>query len=212
MEVVAEYKGKPDLSTFAQLLYTSANEYGTCLLVVENNNVGFSVLEKLIEMNYPNLYYSLKSSHEFIDPSIAETNSSAIAGFTTSMKTRPLIIAKLEEFIRNKSLKINSNRLLDEIRTFVWMHGKPQAMRGYNDDLIMSLAIACWVRDTALMANKRSEQYNKACLDAMILTNTKISTKIPGQNGYNKKLDIDANLKKGNERDNYIKYSWLFKG
>ena len=163
-------------------------------------------------MNYPNLYYSLKSSHEFIDPSIAETNSSAIAGFTTSMKTRPLIIAKLEEFIRNKSLKINSNRLLDEIRTFVWMHGKPQAMRGYNDDLIMSLAIACWVRDTALMANKRSEQYNKACLDAMIMTNTKISTKIPGQNGYNKKLDIDANLKKGNERDNYIKYSWLFKG
>ena len=32
------------------------------------------------------------------------TNS--VPGFTTTLKTRPLIVAKLEEFIRNKIIKI----------------------------------------------------------------------------------------------------------
>jgi len=212
MEVVAEYKGKPNLEMFAQLLFSTANEYGQCLMVVENNNIGYNVLEKLIEMQYPNLYYSHKTTHDSVDPLVAETMSNVVPGFTTSMKTRPLIIAKLEEFIRNKLLILYSNRVLDEIRTFVWVHGKPQAMRGYNDDLVMSLAIACWVRDTALMANKRAEDYNRACLDAMVVANTKINTKIPGQVGYNRSLDHD----KGTERENAIKqqieYSWLYKG
>ena len=61
MEVVAEYKGKPNLEMFAQLLFSTANEYGQCLMVVENNNIGYNVLEKLIEMQYPNLYYSARA-------------------------------------------------------------------------------------------------------------------------------------------------------
>jgi len=128
------------------------------------------------------------------------------------MKTRPLIIAKLEEFVRNKLLILYSNRVLDEIRTFVWVHGKPQAMRGYNDDLIMSLAIACWVRDTALVANKRAEEYNKACLDSMVVANTKMNTKIPGQIGYNKELDHDRGTERERAMREHMEYSWLYKG
>jgi len=212
MDVVAEYKGKPSSEMFSQLLYTTGNEYGGAMLVVENNNIGFNILEKLIEMNYNNLYYSMKGSHDYIDPVLAENKPNAIPGFTTSMKTRPLIIAKLEEFIRNKLLNVSSNRLVDEIRTFVWQNGRPQAMKGYNDDLVMSLAIACWVRDTALVANKRAEEYNKACLDAMIMSNTRMNTKIPGQTGYNRKLDHEKTLRRQNEVDKYREFSWLIKG
>ena len=212
MEVIAEYKGKPNLEMFAQLLYSTANEYGQCLMVVENNNIGYNVLEKLIEMQYPNIYYSHKTTHESVDPLVAETMSNVVPGFTTSMKTRPLIIAKLEEFVRNKLLILYSNRVLDEIRTFVWIHGRPQAMRGYNDDLVMSLAIACWIRDTALMANKRAEEYNRACLDAMVVANTKINTKIPGQIGYNRSLDHDKSTQKQKAIQQQIEYSWLYKG
>jgi len=212
MEVVAEYKGKPNMEMFSEILVTTAYEYGRCLLVVENNNIGFTVLEKLIEKNYPNLYYSNKSTHESVDPVGAENRSNVVPGFTTSMKTRPLIIAKLEEFVRNKLLILYSNRVLDEIRTFVWVHGKPQAMRGYNDDLIMSLAIACWVRDTALVANKRAEEYNKACLDSMVVANTKMNTKIPGQIGYNKELDHDRGTERERAMREHMEYSWLYKG
>ena len=71
------------------------------------------------------------------------------------MKTRPLIITKLEEFVRNKLIIIRSKRLFNEMKTFVWQNGKPQAMKKHNDDLIMALAIGCWIRDTALETNKR---------------------------------------------------------
>ena len=39
----------------------------------------------------------------------------------------------MEEFIRNKLIKIRSKRTVNEFRTFVWNNGRPQAMRSYND-------------------------------------------------------------------------------
>jgi len=212
MEVVAEYQGKPNLDSFAALLSTTGREFGGCMLVVENNNIGFNILEKLIAMQYPNLYYSEKGSHEYVDPLVAETKSSTVPGFTTSMKTRPLIIAKLEEYIRNKLLKVSSIRFISELRTFVWNNGRPQAMRGYNDDLVMSLAIACWVRDTAILTNSRSVEYSKACLDSMIVANTKINTKINGQVGYNRILDTDKGTEADNTLKEYQEFMWLYKG
>ena len=98
MEIVAEYQGKPSLDLFAQMLFSAGTEYGKCLLVVENNGIGISVLEKLINLNYENLYYSIKHTHEFVESVRAEHNDKAVPGFTTSTKTRPLIVAKLEEF------------------------------------------------------------------------------------------------------------------
>ena len=102
------------------------------------------------------------------------------------MKTRPLIIAKLEEFIRNDLITIASNRLFNELKTFVWNNGKPEAMRCYNDDLVMSMAIACWVRDTALVSNQRDMEYKKALLNAMSTSKTQLNTAVPGMVNYGK--------------------------
>jgi len=209
MELVAEYQGKPNMDMFSNLLSSVGREYGNCLLVVENNNIGFSVLEKLIEINYPNLYYSVKSTHEFIEVSEAEVMSNSVPGFTTSSKTRPLIVAKLEEFIRNKILTTYSSRLINELRTFVWNNGKPQAMRGYNDDLVMSLAIGCWIRDTVVTATKRDVKYTKAMLDSILRANTKISTAIPGMHGYRREESHD---KMAEQKRIQEEFSWLYKG
>ena len=209
MEVVAEYQGKPNIDMFANLLNSSGNEYGQCMLVVENNNIGFSVLEKLIELEYPNIYHSIKSTHEYVDQVTAEGTNSSVPGFTTSGKTRPLIVAKLEEFIRNKILTIYSPRMVNEIKTFVWNNGKPQAMRGYNDDLVMSLAIACWVRDTVITSSKRDIKYTTAMLESMVIANTSINTTIPGMHGF-KKDDMYDKVQQ--ERINQEEFMWLYKG
>ncbi len=214
LEVVAEYKGKPNIDDFANILFSAGREYSNCLLVVENNNIGYSVLEKLIELEYPNIYYSVKGTHEHIDQLSAIGNTQAIAGFTTSGKTRPLIIAKLEEFIRNKLITIRSVRLMNELKTFIWYLGKPQAMKGYNDDLVMSLAIACWVRDTAIISSKRGEELQKAMLNSMIYTNTILNTNIRGQQGYKKE---QSSFEKPNDslqkhKENLDKHGWIFKG
>ena len=68
-----------------------------------------------------------------------------VAGFSMTMKTRPLLIAKLEEYFREKSVIVRSNRLIDELFVFIYNNNKAEAMSGYNDDLVMSFGIALWV-------------------------------------------------------------------
>ena len=209
MEIVAEYQGRLTPDLFSKVLFDAGREYGDCMMVIENNTVGFAVLDKVREMGYPNIYHSIKSTHEYIDQVTAESATNAIAGFTTSQKTRPLIVAKLEEFVRNELITINSPRLYNEMKTFIWNNGRPEAMRSYNDDLIMACAIGCWVRDTALIENKRNIEYNKAFLATMVSANTKINTTIKGMHGYER----DGVFEKTKQhKKNLSEFPWLFKG
>ncbi len=206
MEQVAEYQGKVDPDNFAKLLYDVGREYGNCMIVVENNNIGYSVITKLVDMQYPNIYYSSKATSDFMDSTSAQYSSNSVPGFTTTQKTRPLIIAKLEEFIRNKVLKINSLRTLNELDTFVWVNGRPEAQKGYNDDLVMAAAIACWVRDTAVINNERNLEYAKAFLTSFAKSRTYLNTSIVGMNNYeyNQKIQQQQNQAK--------EFLWLVKG
>jgi hypothetical protein len=90
-----------------------------------------------------------------------------VAGFSTTSKTRPLIISKLEEFFREESVVVRSNRLIDELQTFVYINNRAEAMRGYNDDLVMSFAIGLWVRDTALRLRTEGIELTKKTLSRM---------------------------------------------
>jgi len=184
MEQAAEYCGKLPLDMFAALIYEASKEYGFCLTIVENNSIGMSVIDKLRDMNHPNLYYSRKTSHEHVDQYLAEHQKTVVPGFSTTVKTRPLVVAKLEELIRNKIIKINSGRLVNEFKTFVWSNGKAEAMRGYNDDLVIAAAIACWVRDTALINNSHDVEYKKAMLGAIMTSQKTFDSKIKGMQGY----------------------------
>jgi hypothetical protein len=81
-------------------------------------------------------------------------------------------------------------------------------MKGYHDDLIMALAIACWVRDTALLANARDLNYQKAYADAIITTRTHINTRIKGQIGYKRDTYFDKIVE---AKDLYDQYKWIIK-
>jgi hypothetical protein len=84
------------------------------------------------------------------------------------MKTRPLVIAKLEEYFREKSIIVHSDRLIDELFVFIYHNNRAEAMEGYNDDLTMSLAIGLWVRDTALRLNAEGMALQKTVLNKML--------------------------------------------
>tara|TARA_B100000886_G_scaffold311019_2_gene246136 strand:+ start:17514 stop:19100 length:1587 start_codon:yes stop_codon:yes gene_type:complete len=209
MEIVAEYQGKCTPDIFSRVLFDLGVEYGKSLLVVENNSVGYAVLEKLKDLKYPNLYYSIKSTHEFVEEYQAEQMSNAVIGFSMTSKTRPLIIAKLEEFIRNNLIKIYSSRLLAEMRTFVWNNGKPEAMRSYNDDLIIACAIGCWVRDTALNSSQKDIEYVKAFIGSITKTSNNLDTRINGMVDHGK-IKMTNNIK--SHAKNVVDFPWLFKG
>jgi hypothetical protein len=203
MEQVAEYQGKVDLDTFAKLLFMTGRDYGNCLLCVENNNIGFSVLTKLIEMSYPNLYYSSRNIDDYVNQEIVE---GTIPGFTTSSKSRPVIIAKLDEAIRNNVVKINSKRTFRELETFLWVNGRAQAAKNNNDDLIMSMAIACWIRDTAIIQNQRDVESRKAMLNTFIVSNKQLNTSVNGM------LHYERSQKLKDQNQLYQNYFWLAKG
>ena len=88
------------------------------------------------------------------------------------------------------------------------MNGRPDHMRGQHDDLIMALAIGCWVRDTALQANARDLNYQKAFLGAIRTTSTSFNTRISGQEGYKKDNIFD---KMDDTQQMYEEYKWIIK-
>jgi len=78
-----------------------------------------------------------------------------VPGFGTNSRTRPLLINKARSFIEEKTVVIRSQRLLDELRVFIWKgrenaDARAQALQGYNDDLTMAFFIGLFLRDTAI--------------------------------------------------------------
>jgi hypothetical protein len=153
---IGEFKAQIGTKEYGHMLVAIATEYNNALLVIENANIGWNTIQVVIDKNYPRLYYSPKGDaatnvEAFLAKGYDLTDTTKMTpGFTMSMKTRPLTIGKLDAYLREKSIIIQGKRTLEEMRTFIWKNGRPEAQSGYNDDLVMSLATGCYVRDTAL--------------------------------------------------------------
>ena len=164
---VAEYKGKLSPKDFGNVVVGAASEYNDALLVVENANIGWATIEQILEREYRNLYYSTRSQNETVESYMNKWDTDKLVpGFTTSNKTRPLIIAKMMEYIRERSVTIRSKRLINEMRVFIWKNGKAQAQNGYNDDVVMAFAIGLYIRDTALRLRQQGIDLARAQLSS----------------------------------------------
>jgi hypothetical protein len=164
---VAEYKGKLSPKDFGNFLVGLASEYNEALLVCENANIGWATIEQLLEREYRNIYYSSTSNTESVESYMNKfERDKLVPGFTMSMRTRPLVIAKMIEYIREKSVTIQSKRLMSEMRVFVWKNGKAQAQDRYNDDLLIACATALYVRDTALKLRQQGMDLARAQLSS----------------------------------------------
>lgn len=170
MEQVAEYEGKLPPKEFAEVLCRVGREYNTALMVIENNNVGLACIEHVRLAFYEALYYSRKGDHrpgEVVNTNFGPYENDTIPGFTTSPRTRPLIISKMEEYIRDRGLMMKSFRLTEELKTFIWSNGRAEAMRGSNDDLVMSLAIGIWIRDTFIAPGAHGADADARMIDGI---------------------------------------------
>jgi hypothetical protein len=140
----------PDL--FAELIYKVGMLYNTAYVVVECNSFGLATalhLKNQLKYPYKKLNH-VKSNTKIFNRThgyFADENEE-IPGFQTTTKTRPLIINSLHKYMREGVVKINSTRLLDEFKTFVYNNDKPGHEKNSNDDLIFALGIALFIRDT----------------------------------------------------------------
>jgi len=194
-ELVAEYQGKVASDIFAKMLYDVAiNEYFSPLLVVESNK-GEAVLLKLQDLGYPNLYWAARGdSHKYVSQYEADMGVSAQPGLTISVKTRPMIVAKLEEYIRRNQIIIYSKRLYHELLTFVWKDAKPQAQQGNNDDLVMALGILCYVKDIAIEQNTRELEYDRALLGTIFCSSVEFDSSIEASRGFRVGPELETEM------------------
>ena len=131
-EVVAEfYSNKTPINDFAAILNAVGLYYNMANIVVERNTVGNHVIDLLYNNHeYENLWHDER----------------ALPGFQVTLKNRDTLLSELEESIRTNVLKINSQRTLNELNTFVITNsGKITADSNKHDDLIMSLTLANYV-------------------------------------------------------------------
>ena len=177
---VAEYRGQLSTKDFGNFLVGLATEYNNSLLVIENASIGWATIQQVIERNYANLYYTQRGEasvdsyfNSYVD------NSRMTAGFTMSTKTRPIVVQKFIEYVTDRSVTIQSKRLVEEMKVFIWMNGKAESQSGYNDDLIMAFGMAMYIRDTALKFKQRGLDITKASISNIGVNN------VAYQGGFN---------------------------
>ena len=164
---VAEYKGQLNTKEFGHLLVGIATEYNNALLAPENSNIGWSTIQTILERGYTNLYYSPRSgnlnSNSYFDPYL--DTKQMVPGFTMSSNTRPIAIGKFQEAIGDRGIIIRSNRLLEEMKVFLWKNGRAEAQNGYNDDLVMACSIGCYLRETSFKLRQHGMDMSRNMLD-----------------------------------------------
>lgn len=112
--------------------------YNNALIVLEINNHGFSVRDK-IKTKYLNLY-----RREVYDK-LSQRLTEAI-GWKTTQVTKPLLVDSLEEAVRNMDIKIHSEDTIKEMKTFV--RTEEEGKRGFGaegnnkDDRVMAIGLA----------------------------------------------------------------------
>ena len=212
-EQVSEFKGKIPPDQFAVLLNEVGFRYNKALVCPENNSYGYAVCMKLKELGYPNLYYKDKK-YLYMGAS-AGSEDIANIGFTTGPSNRTKMLTKLEEVIRNKQIRIRSTRMAEELKTFTWIGQTARAMKGYNDDLVMALAIGVWLYDTTIDYSKQSQEMTKAMIAAFAVNKRDHDEDpfVPHSRSPMSPIMVDGIPgKTSGTRNAYAQFGWLIKG
>lgn len=136
---VAVLKHQFDEDLYARQMYCLGMHYNGALVGVESNFSTYPIKE-LQRLGYPNQYW-----RETTDKVTRRFTKSY--GFKTTSSTRPVILAGLVKAVREDITLIEDSDTLGEMLTFVRnTKGRPEAMQGEHDDLIMALAIAHGIR------------------------------------------------------------------
>ena len=204
---VAEYKGQIGTKEYGHLLVGIATEYNEAMLVIENASIGWATIQTVIDRGYNNLYYSAKSdftrSDSYFDKYM--DTSKMVPGFSMTSKVRPMVIGKFQEYISDQSVIIQSSRLIEEMKVFIWKNGRAEAQQGYNDDLVMSFGIAMFMRDTSFKFRQQHLDMSKATL------NNISSNKTPYIGGYNNNRNVQNPYEVDNPYGGKEDISWLLR-
>jgi hypothetical protein len=171
---VAEYRGQISTTEFGNLLVSISTEYNNALLAPENASIGWAVIQQIQQRGYQNLFHTPKSGEITADSYFTQyiDLTKMTPGFTMGTRNRPLAVGRLQEQVRDKGLIIRSIRTIEEMKVFIWKNGKAEAQSGYNDDLLMALSVACFLRETSFMFKQYGVDMSKSIMNGISTSNS----------------------------------------
>ena len=136
---VAALKHQFNSDQYAKQMYCLGKYYCDALIGIEANFDSFPIME-LQRLGYTNQY--VRESQDTYTGSVEKR-----FGFKTTSLTRPTIISRLIEIVREHCDTINDKDTLEELLTITRNEkGRIEAPRGGHDDQMMGLAIAHHIR------------------------------------------------------------------
>jgi hypothetical protein len=183
LEQVAEFQYKLPPDILAEVVYKYGNMYNAYTIIDITGGMGVATVLKLLEMDYKHLHYDDPKSRKLTEK-YAKTKyqeGDKVPGFNVG-NTRLQMVSELEEHIRENKTIIRSQRLISELRTFVYKNGRPDHMEGYHDDIIMAYAMCIFVVQTSFKKLQQLEKQTKAMLDSWVnvSSGTQVSQSQPG--------------------------------
>ena len=156
-QVAEFYSNRTPINDFSKILAEVGREYNEALIIPERNSIGIHLIECL-QTVYENLWMDERG----------------LVGFQMTATNKEHILALMEEYVRLRKFKINSERTTKELLTFVVKdNGKAEADEGCHDDLVISLALASYaLRDMMITTPMEHElgEHNEISLETFAKT------------------------------------------
>jgi len=216
LEEVAEFRYKLPPDMLAEVVYKYGNMYNAYTIVDITGGMGVATVLKLLEMDYKFLHYddpkSRKLSEKYAKTKYTEGDK--VPGFNVG-NTRLQLVSELEEHIRENKTIIRSQRLISELRTFVYKNGRPDHMEGYHDDIIMAYAMCIFIVQTSFKKLEQVEKQTKAMLDSWVNVSNKNTVPTLSEQKYTNPFYTNTptyHPKQSNKSGNNDngEYNWLF--
>ena len=146
-EQVAVLKHQFDADQYTRQMYCLGKYYCDALIGIEANFDSYPIME------LQRLGYTKQYTREAVDTYTGKTEKRF--GFKTTSLTRPTIISRLIEIVREHCDLLNDGATLEELLTIIRNEkGRIEAPQGGHDDMMMGLAIAHHIREQVVFINK----------------------------------------------------------
>lgn len=133
---VAVFRAQIHPDYYAEILYNLGMFFNEGKIIPENNNHGILTCTRLgKDMAYPNFYTEVQMDK-------LTDRETIKLGFTTTAKTKPLIIDQLRASMRENEIELNDKTTIREMLTYIVNeNGNMEAENGCHDDCVMALAL-----------------------------------------------------------------------
>ena len=157
-EQVAVLRHQFDADQYTKQMYCLGKYYSDALIGIEANFDSFPIME-LQRLGYAKQYTRVS-----VDTYTGKTEKRF--GFKTTSLTRPTIISRLIEIVREHCDLLNDKATLEELLTIIRNEkGRIEAPQGGHDDMMMGLAIAHHIREQVIFTNEPIVQQSQYHFD-----------------------------------------------